>query len=100
LILGAILVASLDDDLHGRSALDADRASVAIPASIISTFTAIRILGFTLNNLTIRALILSVGIVIDDAVVVLENIFRRMEEKGEPPLRGGDQRHARESASR
>ncbi len=60
-------------------------ASVAIPASIISTFTLMRIMGFTLNNITMLGLVLAVGIVADDAVVVLENIFRRMEEKGESP---------------
>ncbi|HZR80157.1 MAG TPA: efflux RND transporter permease subunit [Candidatus Binatia bacterium] len=85
LILGAILVAFSTMLFMGdiRSTLI---AAIAIPTSIISTFTAIRLLGFTINNLTILALILSVGIVIDDAVVVLENIFRRMEEKGEPPF--------------
>ena len=60
-------------------------AAVAIPASIVSTFTIMRLLGFTLNNITFLALTLSVGIVIDDAIVVLENIFRHVEEKGTPP---------------
>ncbi|HEX9206540.1 MAG TPA: efflux RND transporter permease subunit [Candidatus Deferrimicrobiaceae bacterium] len=59
-------------------------ASVAIPASIVATFTIMRIFGFTLNNITLLALTLSVGIVIDDAIVVLENIFRHVEEKGSP----------------
>ena len=57
-------------------------AAVAIPTSIIATFTVMRWLGFTLNNVTMLALVLAAGIVIDDAVVVLENIFRYMEEKG------------------
>jgi HAE1 family hydrophobic/amphiphilic exporter-1 len=57
-------------------------AAVAIPTSIISTFTVMQWLGFTLNNITMLALVLSTGIVIDDAVVVLENIFRHMEERG------------------
>ena len=56
--------------------------AVAIPTSIIATFTVMRWLGFTLNNVTMLALVLATGIVIDDAVVVLENIFRYMEEKG------------------
>src|SRR5215218_9684863 len=56
-------------------------ASLAIPASIISSFTLMRLMGFTLNNMTLLAVTLSVGIVIDDAIVVLENIFRYMEEK-------------------
>jgi HAE1 family hydrophobic/amphiphilic exporter-1 len=85
LILGAILVGlTVFLFMHDwRSTLI---ASVAIPASIISTFTLMRVMGFTLNNITMLGLILSVGIVIDDAVVVLENIFRHIEEKGEPPM--------------
>ena len=57
-------------------------AAVAIPTSIIATFTVMRWFDFTLNNITMLALVLATGIVIDDAVVVLENIFRYMEEKG------------------
>jgi HAE1 family hydrophobic/amphiphilic exporter-1 len=57
-------------------------AAVAIPASIISTFTLMRGMDFSLNNITLLALTLAVGIVIDDAIIVLENIFRFMEEKG------------------
>src|SRR5262252_4996054 len=56
--------------------------AVAIPTSVIATFTIMRWLDFTLNNVTMLALVLATGIVIDDAVVVLENIFRYMEEKG------------------
>ena len=57
-------------------------ASLAIPTSLIGTFAFMDVMGFTLNNFTMLGLILAVGIVIDDAVVVLENIFRHMEEKG------------------
>jgi HAE1 family hydrophobic/amphiphilic exporter-1 len=57
-------------------------AAVAIPTSIIATFTVMRWFDFTLNNITMLGLVLATGIVIDDAVVVLENIFRYMEEKG------------------
>jgi HAE1 family hydrophobic/amphiphilic exporter-1 len=60
-------------------------SALAIPASIIASFTLMRIMGFTLNNMTLLAITLSVGIVIDDAIVVLENIFRYMEEKNMPP---------------
>lgn len=60
-------------------------AAVAIPTSIIATFTLMRWLGFTINNITMLGLVLATGIVIDDAVVVLENIFRYAEEKGLPP---------------
>ena len=61
-------------------------ASLAIPASIIASFALIRAAGFTLNSMTLLALTLAVGIVIDDAIVVLENIFRHMEEEGAPPF--------------
>jgi HAE1 family hydrophobic/amphiphilic exporter-1 len=60
-------------------------AAISIPTSIIATFALIWYMGFTLNMLTMLALTLSVGIVIDDAIVVLENIYRFIEEKGMPP---------------
>ena len=60
-------------------------SAVAIPSSIIATFAAMRYENFTLNVITLLALTLAVGIVIDDAVVVLENIFRFMEEKKRAP---------------
>src|SRR5262245_17070401 len=62
-------------------------AAIAIPTSIIATFALVWYAGFTLNMLTMLALTLSVGIVIDDAIVVLENIYRFIEEKGMPPIR-------------
>ncbi|MCA9085422.1 MAG: efflux RND transporter permease subunit [Planctomycetaceae bacterium] len=62
-------------------------ASVAIPASIVATFAFMKWFGFTLNNVTMLALVLMVGVVIDDAIVVLENIFHCIEEKG---MRPGD----------
>jgi HAE1 family hydrophobic/amphiphilic exporter-1 len=61
-------------------------AAVAIPTSIISTYTLMQWMGFTLNQITMLALTLVVGIVIDDAIVVLENVFRFMEEKHLPPM--------------
>jgi HAE1 family hydrophobic/amphiphilic exporter-1 len=57
-------------------------ATLAIPTSIIPTFLFMQLMGFTLNNITMLGLILAIGIVIDDAVVVHENIFRHMEEEG------------------
>jgi len=60
-------------------------AAIAIPTSIVATFGLMAWMGFTLNQITMLALTLMVGIVIDDAVVVLENIFRYIEEKGVPP---------------
>jgi HAE1 family hydrophobic/amphiphilic exporter-1 len=62
-------------------------AAISIPTSIIATFALLWYMNFTLNMLTMLALTLSVGIVIDDAIVVLENIYRFIEEKGMPPIR-------------
>ncbi len=83
-------------------------AAIAIPTSIIATFSLIGYMGFTLNMMTMLALTLSVGIVIDDAIVVLENIYRFIEEKhddqfqaaidahqGDRPRRAGDHAVAR-----
>ena len=56
-------------------------SSLAIPASIVATFTLMRAMDFTLNSMTLLGITLAVGIVIDDAIVVLENIFRYIEEK-------------------
>ncbi|MCW5963832.1 MAG: efflux RND transporter permease subunit [Bryobacterales bacterium] len=61
-------------------------AGIAIPTSVISTFGIMSALGFTLNSVTMLALVLMVGIVIDDAIVVLENIFRFVEEKKMKPF--------------
>src|SRR5207253_7634431 len=57
-------------------------ACVAIPSSIIATFALMRVMHFTLNNFTMLGLVFAVGIVIDDAIAVLENVHRTMEEKG------------------
>src|SRR2546427_3183861 len=59
-------------------------AAIAIPTSLIATFGLMNAMGFTLNQITMLALTLMVGIVIDDAIVVLENIFRFIEEKQMP----------------
>jgi len=61
-------------------------AALAIPVSIIAAFAAIAAFGFSLNQMTMLALTLMVGIVIDDAIVVLENIYRHVEEKGMEPF--------------
>ncbi len=61
-------------------------AAIAIPTSIVSTFGVMWYMGFTLNSMTMLALTLAVGIVIDDAIVVLENIYRFIEEKGQSPF--------------
>ncbi len=62
-------------------------AALAIPTSIIGTFALMKIQGYTLNTITLVALALAVGIVIDDAIVVLESIFKHVEERGEDPMK-------------
>src|SRR5260370_5770214 len=81
LILGSILASAIVW-LFMRNWRAVVIAAVATPASIIATFTLMRGMDFSLNNMTLLALTLAVGIVIDDAIIVLENIFRFMEEKG------------------
>ncbi len=60
--------------------------AVTVPVSITATFIVLFALGFSINLLTLLALVLAIGLVVDDAIVVLENIHRRMEEYGETPL--------------
>ena len=80
LVLGMVLVAlTVFFFLHDwRGTLI---ACVAIPVSIVATFTLMKWMGFTLNNSTMLGLTFAVGVVIDDAIVVLENIHRVMEER-------------------
>ncbi len=85
LIIGSIL-ASLVVLAFMRSWRTTMIAAVAIPASVVSTFGMMKTLDFTLNSVTMLALVLMVGVVIDDAIVVLENIFRFIEEKGMRPF--------------
>ncbi|MEM7728693.1 MAG: efflux RND transporter permease subunit [Pseudomonadota bacterium] len=60
--------------------------ALTLPVALIGAFLAIWMLGFSINLLTLLALVLAIGLVVDDAIVVLENIFRRMDELGETPL--------------
>lgn len=85
LILGSIF-ASLVVFTFMRSWRSTVIAAVAIPTSVISTFGMMKALDFTLNSVTMLALVLMVGVVIDDAIVVLENIFRFVEEKKMKPM--------------
>lgn len=80
LVLGSIL-ASLVVLAFMRSWRSTVIAAVAIPTSVVATFGMMWALHFTLNSVTMLALVLMVGVVIDDAIVVLENIFRFVEEK-------------------
>ena len=61
--------------------------SVAVPLSLVGTFGVMYLLGYSLNNLTLMALTISTGFVVDDAIVMIENIDRYLEE-GDSPLRG------------
>ncbi len=60
--------------------------AITVPVSIIATFSLVYILGFSINLLTLLALVLAIGMVVDDAIVMLENIVRRIQEKNETPL--------------
>lgn len=85
LIIGSIL-ASIVVFLFLWSFRSTFIAALAIPTSIISTFALVYAMGYTLNSITMLSLTLMVGIVIDDAIVVLENIYRFVEEKGMNPF--------------
>ncbi len=84
LVLGGFL-ASVVVLLFMRNLRTTIIAAIAIPISIVGTFTVMKAFGFTMNNMTMLALSLATGIVIDDAIVVLENIFRYIEEKKVAP---------------
>ena len=61
---------------------------IAIPVSLVGTFAVMAALGFSINNLTLFGLVLAVGIVVDDAIVVVENVERHLERRHEPARRG------------
>jgi HAE1 family hydrophobic/amphiphilic exporter-1 len=85
LLFGSVL-ASLVVMLFIRDVRSVLISAIAIPTSIIATFTLLKAMDFTLNNMTLLALTLAVGIVIDDAIVVLENIVRYIQEKAYTPF--------------
>jgi HAE1 family hydrophobic/amphiphilic exporter-1 len=80
------LIASLIVFLFLRNIRSTFIAALAIPTSLIATFALMDMVNYTLNQVTMLALTLMVGIVIDDAIVVLENIYRFVEEKGMEPF--------------
>jgi HAE1 family hydrophobic/amphiphilic exporter-1 len=90
LILGSLL-AAIVVFFFLRNLRSTVIAAVAIPVSLIGTFAVMRAMGMTLNNMTLLALSLATGIVIDDAIVVLENVFRYVEEKGMTPREAASQ---------
>jgi hydrophobic/amphiphilic exporter-1 (mainly G- bacteria), HAE1 family len=84
-LIAGSLMASVIVLLFMRSWRSTIIAAVAIPTSIIGAFAVMKAMDFTMNNVTMLALVLMVGVVIDDAIIVLENVFRVIEEKGLPP---------------
>ena len=86
LLLGS-LFASIIVWLFIRSWRTVLISSMAIPTSIITTFTLLRAMDFTLNSMTLLGLTLAVGIVIDDAIIVLENIYRFLQKEDMTPMR-------------
>ena len=84
LVLGSLL-ASIIVWLFIRDWRTVLISAVAIPTSIITTFTLMRMMDFTLNSMTLLGVTLAVGIVIDDAIIVLENIYRYIENEDMPP---------------
>jgi HAE1 family hydrophobic/amphiphilic exporter-1 len=84
LVLGSLL-ASLIIWVFIRDWRTVFISSIAIPTSIITTFTLLKVMDFTLNSMTLLALTLAVGIVIDDAIIVIENIYRVLSESDMEP---------------
>jgi multidrug efflux pump len=59
---------------------------IAMPLSLIGTFFVMQVLGYSINLLTLLALVLAIGLVVDDAIIVVENVDRHMKQEGKPPL--------------
>ncbi len=89
-ILFGVLLTSLIMFLFLRNVRITLISVVAIPISLIGGFVVMYAMGFTINNMTMLAISLAVGMVIDDAIVVLENIYRHVEE-GAPPMQAASQ---------
>jgi len=85
-ILEAIVLVALVIFFFLRSVRATVIPLVTIPVSLIGAFALMYVLGFSVNTLTLLALVLAIGLVVDDAIVMLENIFRHIE-RGEPPMR-------------
>ena len=74
--------------------------SITIPVSLIGTFAAMKLLGFSINTLTLFGLTLATGLVVDDAIVVLENIVRHIVDDKSNPFRGNGASDARDRRRR
>ena len=84
-IFQAIVLVVLVIYLFLRSARATVIPAVSIPVSIIGTFAVMQALGFTINNLSLFGLVLAIGIVVDDAIVDVENVYRRLRENAALP---------------
>ena len=82
----ALVVLAVDLLCFWRSLSATVIPSVAVPLSLVGTFGAMYLLGYSLNNLTLMALTISTGFVVDDAIVMIENIARYIEQGGEASL--------------
>ena len=69
--------------------------TITIPVSLIGAFAFVKLMGFSINTLTLFGIILATGIVVDDAIVVIENIERHIQEYRTPAQTGGVRRDAR-----
>jgi HAE1 family hydrophobic/amphiphilic exporter-1 len=85
LVIAFVLVVLVIFVFLGRAA-DTLIPTVALPLSLLLTFVVMNILGYSLDNLSLMALTLAIGFLVDDAIVFLENVVRRMEKFGEPPM--------------
>ena len=85
LVIAFVLVVIVIFLFLGRAA-DTIIPAVALPLSLLLTFVAMNVLGYSLDNLSLMALTLAIGFLVDDAIVFLENAVRRMEKFGETPL--------------
>jgi HAE1 family hydrophobic/amphiphilic exporter-1 len=85
LFIAFVLVVAVIFIFLGR-ATDTIIPAVALPASLLITFICMNVLGYSLDNLSLMALTLAIGFLVDDAIVFLENAVRRMEQYGESPL--------------
>jgi HAE1 family hydrophobic/amphiphilic exporter-1 len=89
-LLEAVVLVVLVIFLFLRSGRATIIPALALPLSIVGTFAAMYVLGYSINNMTLLALVLCVGFVVDDAIVVLENIYRYIEN-GMPPFKAAIQ---------
>ena len=74
--------------------------AITIPVSLIGTFAFVKLFGFSINTLTLFGIVLATGIVVDDAIVVIENIERHMREFGKSAHQAAHRRHARSVLAR